>query len=330
MSEILSLVKALTRTAAVMAGIGFAVVVILAAVYFPYDYDEPTMAVYSEVTDEAQEFYEDVYAPTDTPEGDGSDDHKYVQFGQKANQRYGGIQIVENFVKQYELADDRVLEVGAGSGQLQDLVDDYTGLDIAASARRYFHKPFVVGSATALPFEDNEFDAIWSVWVLEHVPNPEQALREMRRVVKPGGLILHAPAYYCPPWAADGYEKRPYNDFRVGGRMVKASLIVRANTGYRAATAYSTRFARRLLMPTDKPTRFRYSQLDANFEDYWIADGDAVNSLDPDELMLWHTSRGDECLTCVDHKADEILVGQLAVAVRVNKSSESPQSIARQ
>lgn len=329
MSEILSLLKALMRTMVAMVGIGFAVIATLAGIYFPYDFDEPTTAVYSEIADDAQDFYEEVYSPSATPAEDGSDDHKYVRFGQEANQRYGGIQVIENFVKQYELADDRVLEVGAGSGQLQDLVDDYTGLDIAASARRYFHKPFVVGSATALPFEDNEFDAIWSVWVLEHVPNPEQALREMRRVVKPGGLILHAPAYYCPPWAADGYDERPYSDFDMGGRVVKASLIVRANMGYRAAAAYSTRFARRLFFPANQPTQFRYSRLEANFEDYWVADGDAVNSLDPDELMLWHTSRGDECLSCTDGKPDEILLGQLAITVRVNKSSKSLQSNAR-
>lgn len=43
-----------------------------------------------------------------------------------------------------------------------------------------------------MPFEDGRFDAIWSVWVLEHVPNPEAALREMRRVVADRGLLFLA------------------------------------------------------------------------------------------------------------------------------------------
>lgn len=330
MNEILSIGKALLRTFVFMVGIGAICIALLAGIYFPYDFDEPTEAVYTEITDDAQDFYEEVYSPTDDSQTDGSDDHEYVRFGQEANQKYGGIQIVEDFVKDHDLANARVLEVGAGSGQLQDLVDDYTGLDIAASARRYFHKPFVVGSATALPFEDNSFDAVWSVWVLEHVPNPEQALREIRRVVKPGGLILHAPAYYCPSWAAEGYSVRPYSDFGFDGKLIKASLVVRSNAGYRAAAAYSARIARRALFPVDEPTQFRYSLIEGNFEDYWMADSDAINQLDPDELMLWHTSRGDQCLDCPDPSGAEILLGQLALTIRVNKVGDDGLNVARQ
>lgn len=46
------------------------------------------------------------------------------------------------------------LKLGAGSGFLRDMVDDYTGFEIASSAGRYFHKPFVHGSVTSLPFDD--------------------------------------------------------------------------------------------------------------------------------------------------------------------------------
>ena len=45
-------------------------------------------------------------------------------------------------------------------------------------------------SATALPFPDSHFDIISCYQCLEHVPNPELALDEMRRVCKPSGLIL--------------------------------------------------------------------------------------------------------------------------------------------
>ncbi len=77
---------------------------------------------------------------------------------------------VAAFAEKYGLSRDgskRVLEVGAGTGYLQDVVPNYVGLDISPSAKRYFHKPFVEASATEMPFPDNTFDGLWSIWVLE-------------------------------------------------------------------------------------------------------------------------------------------------------------------
>jgi SAM-dependent methyltransferase len=77
-----------------------------------------------------------------------------------------------------------------------------------------------------MPFPDGEFDAIWSVWVLEHVPNPEQALREMRRVLKPNGLLYLSPAWRCSDLAPDGYPVRPYSGFGLKGKLIKASVPI--------------------------------------------------------------------------------------------------------
>jgi Methylase involved in ubiquinone/menaquinone biosynthesis len=73
---------------------------------------------------------------------------------------------------------------------LQDAAQNYTGLDISPNVARFYHKKFVLGSATAMPFPDNSFEAIWSIWVFEHVPNPEQAFREARRVMRDNGVLF--------------------------------------------------------------------------------------------------------------------------------------------
>ncbi len=137
-----------------------------------------------------------------------------------------------------------MLDVGSGLGYLQDAVANYTGLDISAAVAKHYHKRFVHGTATAMPFADNTFDAAWSIWVLEHIPNPEAALSEIRRVVKPGGLLYLQPAWDCKPWAAQGYEVRPYSDFGIGGKLIKASIPLRQSEAFWVASAVPNRLLR--------------------------------------------------------------------------------------
>lgn len=56
----------------------------------------------------------------------------------------------------------------------------------------------VVGTVLDLPFEDNAFDVILSQAVLEHVPDPQKAVDEMARVLKPGGTLFIEAAYMQP------------------------------------------------------------------------------------------------------------------------------------
>jgi ubiquinone/menaquinone biosynthesis C-methylase UbiE len=46
--------------------------------------------------------------------------------------------------------------------------------------------------AEHLPFDDDTFDSVVATWVLCTIPDPERALAEMRRVLKPGGLLVYA------------------------------------------------------------------------------------------------------------------------------------------
>lgn len=71
------------------------------------------------------------------------------------------------------------------------------------------YNPDIVGDIHELPLEDNSVDAIICVSILEHVEDPWKAMREMYRVLKPGGyLYLYVPFlfYYHP-------EKGYYEDF---------------------------------------------------------------------------------------------------------------------
>ena len=177
-------------------------------------------------------------------------------------------------------------------------MENYVGIDLARSAGLGYRKPFVTASCEKLPFADRSFDAAWSYAVLEHVPDPEAAFSEMRRVLRPGGLLLLAPAWQCRPWAAEGYPVRPFSDFDWRGKLIKLSIPLRDSIAFRAMHLFPRRLARlavQLAAPR-RPLRFCYRRLKPNYEQFWMSDSDALNSMDPFEAILWFRSRGDRCL----------------------------------
>ena len=100
-------------------------------------------------------------------------------------------------------AQQRLLDVGCGPGTLTvDLAARVTSvtaleqtaeaLDLArVEAERQGARAveFRVADVHALPFDDGEFDVVHAHQVLQHVADPVQALREMRRVTRPGGIV---------------------------------------------------------------------------------------------------------------------------------------------
>jgi SAM-dependent methyltransferase len=109
----------------------------------------------------------------------------------------------------------RLLDVGCGEKPYAPLfagrVSEYVGLDTARHANAD-----VVGPIEAIPVEAAAFDVAICIQVLEHVDDPAQGVRELHRIVRPGGRVLlstHGTFVYHPNpvdrwrWTHEGLER---------------------------------------------------------------------------------------------------------------------------
>ncbi|MEO0370334.1 MAG: bifunctional 2-polyprenyl-6-hydroxyphenol methylase/3-demethylubiquinol 3-O-methyltransferase UbiG [Pseudomonadota bacterium] len=107
------------------------------------------------------------------------------------------------FDRQFDWAGKRVLDLGCAGGFMAEALDDrgaqVTGIDPAEqaiiAARQHAEREgrtigYDVGVGEALPYSDARFDAVVCVDVLEHVADLNQVLREVTRVLVPGGRFM--------------------------------------------------------------------------------------------------------------------------------------------
>ena len=109
------------------------------------------------------------------------------------------------YLLKYLKPDMHILDIGCGPGTITadfallvpqgTVVGLETGPDVLEKAKEFADKrgitnlSFIIGDACNLAYPDNTFDVVHAHQVLQHLGDPVQALREMRRVTKPGGIV---------------------------------------------------------------------------------------------------------------------------------------------
>ncbi|MGQ9634763.1 MAG: class I SAM-dependent methyltransferase [Bryobacteraceae bacterium] len=140
----------------------------------------------------------------------------------------------------------RVLDAGAGEARHRAAFagQRYVAADLGIGDPEWdYGRLDVIADLRALPFRDGAFDACLNIVTLEHIPDPQQALAEMARILKPGGkLLLAAPQ----EWEI---HQVPHDYYRFTRHALAALLEQAGFTKYRieAAGGFFRLLARRCL-----------------------------------------------------------------------------------
>ncbi len=112
-------------------------------------------------------------------------------------------EIVETLPAAAEGSRARILDVGCGTGANLEMLARFgvaEGVDLSADALQFCRARGLVGvrqgAAERLPYDDATFDLVTALDVVEHLDDDAAGLREVRRVLRPGGVaLLFVPAF---------------------------------------------------------------------------------------------------------------------------------------
>jgi ubiquinone/menaquinone biosynthesis C-methylase UbiE len=167
------------------------------------------------------------------------------------------------------LARGRVLEIGIGTGLnlehydksgIEQLVGLDPALEMHRLARRRERKAGLsvelIGlSAEAIPFGDASFDTVLVTYTLCSIPDPASALREMRRVLKPGGRLVFCEHGRAPDESVRRWQERltPLWSRLAGGCRLNLDIpVLLRDAGFRSDDMQA------MYLPGPRPLTYNY------------------------------------------------------------------------
>lgn len=107
-------------------------------------------------------------------------------------------------ISKYVPSSGRILDIGSGTAPVSPDLARTVVADISMDAMENVDaESKVVTSITGMAFDAASFDCILCSEVLEHIPDDEKAVSELRRVLRPGGVLVITVPYQKRFWAED-------------------------------------------------------------------------------------------------------------------------------
>ena len=140
----------------------------------------------------------------------------------------------------------KILDSGCGSMPYKniilsnnDKVTNYIGLDIESGLNYENVNADFLWDGSIMPFEDSSFDVVISTEVMEHVPDPDSYLMEVKRVLKPGGMFFFTVPFLMSLHEVpnDYYRYTPFALEMIFKRVGFITITIKPMGGYNAAMA---------------------------------------------------------------------------------------------
>ena len=140
----------------------------------------------------------------------------------------------------------KILDSGCGSMPYKniilsnnDKVTNYIGLDIESGLNYENVNADFLWDGSIMPFEDSSFDVVISTEVMEHVPDPDSYLMEVKRVLKPGGMFFFTVPFLMSLHEVpnDYYRYTPFALEMIFKRIGFITITIKPMGGYNAAMA---------------------------------------------------------------------------------------------
>ncbi|MFS8086268.1 MAG: methyltransferase domain-containing protein, partial [Acidobacteriota bacterium] len=151
----------------------------------------------------------------------------------------------------------RILDVGCGTGANLQMLSEFgeaEGVDVSVEALEFCRARGLAkvkqGAAESLPYEDEAFDMVTALDVVEHLDDDIAGLKEMRRVLRPGGrAVLFVPAFMFLWGVQDdiSHHRRRYTLPELKRKLREAGLTAERAT-YANLTFFAPILIGRLLM----------------------------------------------------------------------------------
>jgi SAM-dependent methyltransferase len=98
--------------------------------------------------------------------------------------------VYDDLLHQYAPLSKTWIDAGCGDNSDIEQMPEYRGLAMGFDLEDRRQGKYLRADVYQVPFKDNSIDFISSRWVAEHLESPEKALKELHRVMKPGGRLL--------------------------------------------------------------------------------------------------------------------------------------------